>query len=62
MQFQLRDMTCDGCARVVTKAIKAIDPGADVAVAPSARQIKIHRSASKEKIVTALRMAGFPPR
>lgn len=62
MQFQLDNMTCGGCARVVTTAIKAVDPGADVVADPSARQIKIQTSASKEKIVTALREAGFPPR
>lgn len=62
MQFHLDNMTCGGCARSVTAAIKAVDPAASVIADPPARLVKIETSALREKIVAALDNAGFPPR
>jgi len=62
MQFHLDDMTCGGCARHVTRAIQSVDPGAGVQTDPPARLVKIDTSAPRERIVSALREAGFPPR
>ena len=62
MQFHLDDMTCGGCARTVTKAIKMVDPDANVVTNPPARLVDVQTSAPKEQIATALREAGFPPR
>ncbi|CAB5716601.1 Copper chaperone [Delftia tsuruhatensis] len=61
MQFFLEDMTCGGCARSVTKAIKAVDPDARVATDPLTRGVEVQTSATEEQIVTALRQAGYPP-
>jgi len=62
MQFHLDDMTCGGCARSVTKAIKALDPDAQVSADPPQRRVEITTSAPREQVVAALRDAGFPPR
>ena len=62
MQFHLDDMTCGGCARAVTKAIKTVDPDASVVADPPTRQVEVTTSASRERVITALREAGFPPR
>lgn len=62
MQFHLDDMTCGGCARSVTRAIQAVDPKADVVADPPNRLVQVRTSAPEEKIVAALREAGFPPR
>ena len=62
MQFHLDNMTCGGCARTVTKAIKMIDPDANVVTDPQVRLVQVQTSASQEQIVSALREAGFPPR
>jgi len=35
-QFHVPGMTCGGCARAVTNAIKAIDPAAEVTTDPPA--------------------------
>ncbi|WP_353177725.1 heavy-metal-associated domain-containing protein [Delftia acidovorans] len=61
MQFFLEDMTCGGCARSVTKAIKTVDPDARVATDPLTRGVEVHTSATEEQIATALRQAGYPP-
>ena len=62
MQFHLDDMTCGGCARAVTKAIKTVDPDASVVADPPTRRVEVHTSAPEAKIAAALREAGFPPR
>ncbi|AGI23138.1 heavy-metal-associated domain-containing protein [Pseudomonas sp. MT3] len=62
MQFHLDDMTCGGCARTVTKAIQTIDPSAHIVTDPPTRLVRVQTSAPEEKIVAALREAGFPPR
>ncbi|MGD9894397.1 MAG: heavy-metal-associated domain-containing protein [Lautropia sp.] len=62
MQLHLDDMTCGGCARAVTKAIKAVDPDAGITTNPSTRLVEVQSSVPREQIVTALREAGFPPR
>ena len=62
MQFHLDDMTCGGCARSVTKAIQSVDPDAKVVADPPSRRVEVQTTASSEKIVAALREAGFPPR
>ena len=62
MQFHLDDMVCGGCARSVTKAIQTIDPGATVVTDPATHRVEVKTSASEERIVAALREAGFPPR
>lgn len=62
MQLHLDDMTCGGCARAVTKAIQSVDADANIVTNPPTRLVEVQTSASREKIVTALREAGFPPR
>jgi len=62
LQFHLDDMTCGGCARSVTAAIREVDPDAVVAADPPARLVEVRTSASREQIAAALQQAGFPPR
>ena len=62
MQFHLENMTCGGCARTVTKAMKDIDPEATVLTDPPTRKVTVKTSLSVEKVSYALIEAGFPPR
>lgn len=62
MQFNIDNMTCGGCARSVTKAIRAVDADAQVKADPSSRLIEVESSAPQVQIEAALREAGFPPR
>ena len=54
-------MTCGGCARGVTAAIKSLDPQADVKADPPSRSVEVVTSASKEQVEAALCEVGFPP-
>ncbi len=62
MQFQIENMTCGGCARSVTAAIRSLDPGATVRADPPARVVDVESVRSEAEIRAALTSAGFPPR
>ncbi len=61
MEFHIENMTCGGCARGVTSAIKAIDPEASIITDPPSRTVQIETNVTKDEIVSALVDAGFPP-
>jgi len=62
MQFHIENMTCDGCARGVTKAIQSVDANARVKADPPNRRIDVQSSATTAQVEAALIHAGFPPR
>ena len=61
MQFHIETMTCDGCARGVTKAIQGVDAAATVTADPPNRRVDVTTTAPREQIVAALTEAGFAP-
>lgn len=62
MQFHVEDMTCGGCARAVTAAIRALDPDARVSADPPTRRVEVESSRPEPEVRAALAAAGFPPR
>lgn len=62
MQFHIENMTCGGCARAVTAAIRGIDPAATVKADPPARIVDVDTVRAEAEVRTALTAAGFPPR
>ncbi|ARO13573.1 heavy metal-associated domain protein [Ketogulonicigenium robustum] len=60
MKFRVENMTCGGCARAVTAAIREIDPDAVVNAAPADRLIDVTSRADAAQISAALDEAGFP--
>src|SRR5690606_35298776 len=58
----LDNMTCGGCVRSVTRATQSVDADAGVVADPAARLVEVQTSATRERIIAALREAGFPPR
>lgn len=61
MNFHIESMTCDGCARGVTRAIKDVDPDAKIITDPPNRSVKVETTADQAEIISALNDAGFPP-
>jgi copper chaperone len=61
MQFRIDNMTCGGCARAVTAAIRTLDPAATVTADPPARSVQIDSTRSEAELRAALAAAGFPP-
>jgi copper chaperone len=61
MQFRIDNMTCSGCARAVTAAVRTLDPTATVKADPPARIVQIDSVRAEAELRAALSAAGFPP-
>lgn len=61
LELTLPDMTCGGCARGVSAAIKALDPSAEVVADVAARTVRVETTASPEAVKAAVEEAGFTP-
>jgi copper chaperone len=59
LELTLPGMTCGGCARGVTAAIKSVDPTAEVVTDVLARSVRIETSAEPEAIKGAVAEAGY---
>jgi copper chaperone len=62
MQFQIDNMTCGGCARAVTAAIRSLDPVATVRADPPTRRLDVESARSEAELRATLAAAGFPAR
>ena len=60
MKLHIEGMTCGGCARSVTAAIKDVDPAATVDIDLPGRNVKIESSQPVESFTKALEDVGFP--
>ena len=61
LDLTIPDMTCGGCARGVTAAIKAIDPAAELVIDLDSHKVQVKTSASAEAVKAAVVEAGFAP-
>lgn len=61
MQFHIENMTCGGCVRGVTRAIRSVDPAADVRADPVTHKVDVVTTAERTKLEAALADAGFAP-
>lgn len=62
MNLHIDTMTCGGCARSVTAAIKDVDPAATVEIDLPARRVRIESAQPAARFTRALDEAGFPAR
>lgn len=61
LEFQIPNMTCGHCARTVTEAVKAADPGAKVVVDLPTHKVQVDTRAPRETILARLCEAGYAP-
>ena len=61
IELTLPNMTCGGCARGVTAAIKAVDPTADVVIDVPTRNVRVTTKADSKAVRDAVTEAGFTP-
>lgn len=59
-QLQVEEMSCGHCVASVTKAVKALDAQASVAVDLAAGEVKVESNAALEAVKAAIAGAGFP--
>jgi copper chaperone len=61
MQFTITDMTCGGCVRGVTAAIRDVDPAAEVQADLATHLVQVTTTAPRDRLLTALTDAGYTP-
>lgn len=60
IRFKVANMSCGGCARAVTAALRGVDPAAEIAVDLDRREVTVESTAAgAEGFAGALRKAGF---
>ena len=60
--FQVNDMTCGHCASTITKAVKAVDKDATVAIDLDRRAVMIEPTdADADELRNAIAQAGYTP-
>jgi copper chaperone len=59
LQFTVPNMACSACADTITKAVKAIDPAAQINADPKLKQVNIDTQANETAIREAISGAGY---
>ena len=62
IRFKVADMSCGGCARAVTAALRGVDPQAEISVDLERREVTVASTVGAEGLASALRRAGFEGR
>jgi len=58
-KFKVNDMTCGHCASTVDKAVKTVDPGAQVKIDLTDHQVEIQSDKPASVFATAITDAGY---
>ncbi|MDL2337431.1 MAG: heavy-metal-associated domain-containing protein [Pseudomonadota bacterium] len=60
--FEVQDMTCGHCVSSITKAVRAIDQGAQVSADLATHRVRIESTESDTtRLSDAIREAGYTP-
>ena len=60
MKFNVPDMTCGHCVATVTKAVKALDPAAEVKADLAGKTVTVQSAVPAAVVAKALDGAGYP--
>ncbi len=60
MKFNVPDMTCGHCVASVTKAVKALDPAAEVKADLASKTVSVETALPAAAVAMALDQAGYP--
>ena len=61
MEFSVPAMSCGHCINVITEAIHAVDPAAQVRADLDSHTVEVTSASSREALATALTEAGYTP-
>lgn len=59
LRYQVEGMSCGHCVQAITRAVKAVDPAAEVAVDLGAGRVTVENSQKAEAIAGAIAQAGY---
>jgi copper chaperone CopZ len=60
IELTVKDMTCNHCVAVVTKAVKSVDPNAAVNVDLPSKRVQVESASGAGDFAKALADAGYP--
>jgi len=60
IELHVEGMTCGHCVGTVTRAVKAVDPGANVEVDLGSGRVRVEGRSSVEALGKAIAGAGYP--
>jgi len=60
LRFYIPNMTCGGCAKSVTAALRSVDPQARIETDPPSRQVRVESALDESAFLAVLREAGYP--
>ncbi|HEX6268300.1 MAG TPA: heavy-metal-associated domain-containing protein [Burkholderiales bacterium] len=60
IELSVKDMTCGHCAGAVTRAVKSVDPQANVEVDLESKRVRVDGGKPAEELIRALHAAGYP--
>jgi copper chaperone len=61
MEFEVKDMSCDGCANSITRAVTNVDPAAKLDIDVTTKIMKIDSAMPPERQAAVVVEAGFHP-
>jgi copper chaperone len=59
-ELNVQNMTCGHCVSAVTRAVKAVDPQADVRVDLGSKRVRVEGRSRADELIRALGAAGYP--
>ncbi len=59
--FMVSDMTCGGCVKAITAAVKQVAPDATVVADLETHRVDVTSAAGADVLAAAMRDAGFTP-
>jgi copper chaperone len=57
--FTVTGMTCGHCERAVTRAVKQLDPQAEVTIDRTANKVQVQSSQTRDKLSQAIAEEGY---
>ena len=60
LKLRVDEMSCGHCVSTVQKAVKSVDPAAQVSVDLPTGTVTVESAASEDTITDAIRSAGYP--
>ena len=61
IEIKVPDMTCGHCSSTITKAVKALDPAAQVDISLPEHRVRVQTQASRDAVLHCIEEAGYSP-
>ncbi|MGA8784884.1 MAG: heavy-metal-associated domain-containing protein [Polaromonas sp.] len=60
MEFDIPDMSCGHCVKVITQTVRQVDPTAQVSIDLPGKKVTVQTTQERAAMAAALTEAGYP--